>query len=299
MPLPDARGDSRPGAGDHVSPEGFQMLQRLLRREAGIELEAGKEYLVETRLAALALHEGYATVRALVDALQTEEGVGALHRQVIEALAITETSFFRDLTPFEILRKEILPELIRRRAECHALNLWSAACSNGQEPYSVAMVLRESFPQLIGWSVGLLASDLSRAAIARGTAGVYSQIEVNRGLPAPLLVKYFHREGIEWRIGDDLRRMVRFRELNLVAPWPVMPMMDVILLRNVLLYFGAEARARVLHGVSRCLSPDGYLILGGGEATLAVGDAFEPVQFGKTILYRRSRNVGSWRRTAA
>jgi chemotaxis protein methyltransferase CheR len=282
-----------------LSAEDFHIVQRLLRRQAGIVLEAGKEYLAETRLSALALREGFEKVGALMDALQTEDEHGALHRMVVESLAITETSFFRDLLPFEALRTAVLPDLLGRRAPERSLSVWSAACSNGQEPYSLAMLLREHFPQLLSWDVKLLATDLSRFSIERARAGVYSQIEVNRGLPAALLVQYFRRDNVEWRIREDLRRAVQFRELNLAMPWPPLPAMDLILVRNVLLYFDQDTRNHVIRNLARALKPDGYLLLGGGETTITIGEAFEPVPFGRTMFYRRSAAAGGVGRVAA
>ena len=300
MLLPDAMGDPRRERTDErVTVDDFRLLQRLMQREAGIVLEAGKEYLVEARLSALALREGFSTVRALIDALQTEDDHGSLQRSVVESLAISETSFFRDMSPFEVIRRDILPALIQRRGAERTLKIWSAACSSGQEPYSVAMLLRENFAHLYDWNVWLLASDMSRGAIRRASSGAYSQVEVNRGLPAALLVRYFKREGAEWYVREELQRMVQFRELNLAAPWPPLPAMDLILMRNVLLYLDQATRTMVLDNVARTLSPDGFLILGGGETTLTVGEAFVPVKFGRTIGYQCNPAVARPRRYAA
>ena len=269
-----------------IGAEDFGYLQQLMRKRAGIALEAGKEYLAETRLAALALQEGYGTLGSLLESLYTERQSGELHRQVIEALAINETSFFRDLHPFEALKKVILPDRVARRVPERCINVWSAACSSGQEPYSIAMIVREQFPQLLAGGVRLIASDLSLSMLARARAGRFAQIEVNRGLPAPLLVKYFTRDDSGWQARDELRRMIEFREFNLTTHWPPLPPMDVILLRNVLLYFDVEVRRAVLRSVARTLRPDGYLVLGGGETTLTLDDAWEPVQIGKTVCYQ-------------
>jgi len=269
-----------------ISTEDFNYLQRVLHEKSGIALDAGKEYLAETRLAALALQQGYGTLEALLEGLHTESEQGQLHRQVIESLAITETSFFRDLHPFDALKRSILPERLNGRTPERTINVWSAACSSGQEPYSIAMLVRESFPQLISGGLRLIASDFSENVLARARAGRFTQIEVNRGLPAPLLVKYFTQQGTEWHVRDELCRMIEFRPLNLIANWPPLPQMDVILLRNVLLYFDVETRRAVLRNVARALRPDGFLVLGGGETTLTLDESYEPVQFGKTVCYR-------------
>ncbi len=276
----------RPAQGSAVTAQGFAYVQQLLQRRTGTLLEPGKEYVVETRLHGLAQSEGLPSVSALLEALQTEEESGALHRKVAEAMLNGETSFFRDLYPFEALRDGLLPELLSRRADSRSLNLWCAATASGQEAYSVAMLLLEHFPQLAGWNVRLIASDLSESMLARAEAGVFSQIEVNRGLPARFLLKYFERVGTEWRIHPQLRRMLEIQRINLAAPWPSLPAMDVILLRNVLLYLRLDTRREILANAGRLLRSDGYLFLGGGETTLITDRAYESVRVGKALCYR-------------
>jgi chemotaxis protein methyltransferase CheR len=281
---------NRPGTPRESAPrlprEHFVYLQDLMRRRAGISLDGGKEYLAEARLAALALQLGYGTLHSLMESLQTESERGELHRAVVEALAIAETSFFRDLHPFEALKNVILPERIASRSADRCLNIWSAACSTGQEPYSIAMLIRDRFPQLVAGGVHLMASDLSNTVLERARAGLFTKIEVNRGLPAPMLVRYFTQTDQGWRIREDLRNMIEFREHNLASSWPSMPFMDVIFLRNVLLYFDAETRRFVLRNIAKCLRPDGYLVLGGGETTLTLDDSYEPVQINRAVCYR-------------
>ncbi|HTM57513.1 MAG TPA: protein-glutamate O-methyltransferase CheR [Candidatus Udaeobacter sp.] len=282
-----------------IGAEDFSYLQQLMRKRAGIVLENGKEYLAETRLAALAIQERYETLGSLLESLYTERESGDLHRQVIEALAITETSFFRDLHPFEALKRSILPERVAGRRPDRCINIWSAACSSGQEPYSIAMIIRELFPQLLGGGVRVIASDISQRMLGRARAGRFTQIEVNRGLPAPLLVKYFSEIGHDWQVRDELRRMIEFREFNLAGGWPPLPPMDVILLRNVLLYLDVDVRRAVLRQVARVMRPDGYLLLGGGETTLTLDEAYEPVQFGKTVCYRLTESARARMKKAA
>ncbi len=269
-----------------IGREDFAYLQVLMRQRTGIALEAGKEYLAETRLAALALREGYGSMAALLESLHTEARSGELHGRVVEALTITETSFFRDLHPFEALKRVILPRRIESSASDQCVNIWSAACSSGQEPFSIAMLIRESFPRLIPGGVRIIASDLAHEVLERARSGTFTQVEVNRGLPAPLLVKYFTQKGHAWQIRDEVRRMVEFRELNLAGQWPALPAMDVIFLRNALLYFDVDVRHAVLKNIARCLRPEGYLVLGGGETTLTLDDSYEPIQCGKTVCYR-------------
>lgn len=275
-----------PGGGPVLNAHEHAMLRTLLLQRTGIRLEPGKEYFVEMRLCALATDEGFGSPADVLEVLRTEESWGVLHRRVAEALAIGETSWFRDVHPFDELRRSVLPPLLQHRAATRELRVWSAACASGQEPYSVAMLLREHFPQLVSWHVSLLATDFSTSMLRRAREAVYSQIEVNRGLPAPMLVKWFRKDGLDWRLRDDLRSAVEFRELNLTAPWPNLPRQDVVLLRNVLLYFEPHTRRDVLRNVHRVLAPDGLLFLGGGETTITMDDSFEPVTLGRTVAYR-------------
>lgn len=275
----------RPPA-EALDPSGYAYLQRLLLERTGIVLEPGKEYLVEARLHALMQSEGFGSVSALLFALQTEERKGPLHRRTIEAMLNGETSFFRDHYPFEALRTSIIPELMVARAGCRSLNVWSGASASGQEAYSIAMLLLENYPSLRDWNVRIMATDVSEGSLKRARDGVYRQIEVNRGLPAPYLVKYFERSGEEWRVKPRVREMVEFSHLNLIEPWPSFPRPDVILLRNVLLYFSSEVRKTILQNVVRTLRSDGYFFLGGGETMLALDRTFVSVRFGKAICYR-------------
>jgi chemotaxis protein methyltransferase CheR len=262
----------------------FDYLCRLVREQSAIVLEPGKEYLVEARLAGLVREQGMTTVTDLVARLRGRRD-GPLHTQVVEAITTNETLFFRDPPLWEALREEILPELIERRRSERRLHLWSAACSSGQEPYSLAMLLAEHFGELAGWEVHILATDLSTAMLARAREGSYSQLEVNRGLPAAMLVKHFTKEGMHWRAAAALRRAVDFRPLNLDTAWPPLPRMDLVLLRNVLIYFHAETRQAIVGRLQRQLRPDGYLALGAAENLLSL-DAVERVTFGRAICYR-------------
>ena len=276
-----------------MTPNGFTYLQQLLLEHAGILLEAEKKYLAEARLSPLATQEGFDSIDALLDAVQAGADSGLLERKVIEAMTNSETSFFRDLHPFEALRTAVIPELIAKRSAERTLNIWCAATASGQEPYSLAMLLREHFPQLVNWKVTLIASDISESMLSRARAGAYSQIEINRGLPAPLLVKYFRRIDGEWQIAEDLRRAIDFRRVNLTAAWPFLPAMDIILMRNVLIYFDLPTKKAVLNRARRQLKPGGYLLLGGGESAMNLDDSFAPAQFGKAICYRSAPRMAA------
>lgn len=259
-----------------ISREGFDYVQTLVHTHSGLVLEPGKEYLVESRLQPLAQSEGLNSVQALVERLRNSS-LNGLHHRVVEAMTINETSFFRDLKPFEELRKSILPQLIEKRRAERRITIWSAACSSGQEPYTIAMILQEHFPEFAGWSCRLMASDISEEVMAKARSGRYSQLEVSRGLPAAYLVKYFHHRGHEWEMGKEIRRKVEYFAINLTKPWPALPRMDIILMRNVLIYFDLDTKKRIFANLRRQLQADGYLTLGGAETTLGIDDSFERV----------------------
>lgn len=263
----------------------FDYIRDLVRREAAIVLEPGKEYLAVTRLDPIARSEGLGSVSDLVARLRAQ-GRSPLHEEVVDALTTNETSFFRDLHPFESLRTHVLPELMERNAWRRSLSIWCAACSTGQEPYSVAMLIREHFPELLRWDLRILATDISSSALAKADSGRYGQLEVNRGLPAQLLLKYFRRAGAHWELDAEVRRMVRFQRHNLVGIWSGFPPFDLVFLRNVLIYFDLETKRAVLARIRSVLRPGGYLLLGGSETTLNIDDGFERVPIGRTTWYR-------------
>jgi len=264
-------------------------IRRQVQERSAIVLDEDKVYLAEARLANLARQAGHASVDSLVAQLRAVPD-HALRDRMVQAMATHETSFFRDLQPFEALRKQVLPDLIQRRAAARSLYIWSAACATGQEPYSLAMLLREHFPALVAWRIRLLASDISADVLDRAGQGHFSQIEVNRGLPARLLVKHFDRVGPLWRIKDDIRQMVEFRQINLLDPWPLGAQVDVVLLRNVLIYFDMDTKRSLLGRVRQVLRPDGALFLGGAETTLNIDDAFERCQLDRAVWYRPLRS---------
>jgi chemotaxis protein methyltransferase CheR len=200
-----------------------------------------------------------------------------LLRDVVDAMTTNETSFFRDGTPFNILGDTVLPELFQRRAAVRTLNIWSAGCASGQEPYTIAMLWRERFSHLSNWRVKLLATDISSEMLDRAREGRYKGLEVDRGLPAEHRARYFRQDGDDWLIDEQLRKMVEFRALNLSGIWPTLPPMDVILMRNVLVYFDLPTKQEILKKVRTVLRPDGYLFLGGTETTLMIDDAFDRV----------------------
>jgi chemotaxis protein methyltransferase CheR len=263
----------------------FDFIRGMVREHAAIVLDAGKEYLVDQRLTPLAQEEGFASIQELVGSLRARSFNG-LHVKVVEAMTTNETSFFRDIHPFQSLRQTVLPDCIAKRSADRSLKIWCAACSSGQEPYSIAMLLHEHFPSLLGWNVKLIATDLSRKMIARAQLGRFNQIEINRGLPANLLVKYFKNEGLEWQLKDSIRQMVDFEVMNLTTPWPIFPALDIVFIRNVMIYFDVETKQKILGKIRRILRRDGYLFLGGAETTLNLDDSFERLQLDKGSCYQ-------------
>jgi len=267
-----------------ITAASFAYVRELVHRRSAIYLESGKEYLVESRLQPIVQASGERTLDRLVSRLRSSPE-GSLHAQVVEAMTTNETSWFRDRHPYDAFESVILPELLACRAKERRLTVWSAATASGQEAYSIAMLLHERLAADPGWDVRVLASDLSEQMVRRTRAGRYSQLEINRGLPAARLVRHFSRAGTEWQVNEPLRRLVEVRQLNLAAPFPPFPPIDVTFLRNVLIYFQVDSRRQILQRVRRVLRPGGYLVLGAAETTLDV-DAFERVPHDKATVYR-------------
>ncbi len=263
----------------------FAYLRTLAAAQSGVQLDERRRYAVDSRVGDLvrALPD-VESPTALVSTLRRGP-VGALHMDVVEALTTNETSFFRDSHPFEALGKGILPSLVEARRHERTLSVWSAACSTGQEPYSVAMLLRDT-PACAGWNVRIVASDISRNVLDRARAGCYSDFEVGRGLDATRRARWFARDGASWQVNDDLRRSVDFRQVNLTGRWPSLPPFDVVLLRNVLIYFDTATKRMVLDRVRRALRPDGYLILGSTETLVDIESSWRRERVWTTTWFR-------------
>ncbi|HEX8346476.1 MAG TPA: protein-glutamate O-methyltransferase CheR [Actinoplanes sp.] len=266
-----------------LSQADFTYVSTMVRREAAIVLAPGKEYLVEARLIPVARQVGAADVATFLADLQRRPNIEH-QRRIIDALTTNETSFFRDREPFAALANTVLPELVKARGSTRKLRFWSAASSSGQEAYSLAITLQEELPT--GWSFDIVGSDISTAMVKRAQTGEYSQVEVNRGLPASQLVQYFERAGAHWRVVPTLRRNVEFRQMNLTTPLPAMQPFDVIFLRNVLIYFDVATKRTVLRNAAKLLRPDGWLFLGAAETTIGIDDNYERVPAGRTSAYR-------------
>jgi chemotaxis protein methyltransferase CheR len=246
-----------------MAPASFELIASLVLRETSIIYEPRKEYLVEARLHPLAAQAGCATVDEYVQLVVRNP---VERQKAVDALTINETSWFRDNAPYQAFTETMLPHLIAARADRRRISIWSAACSSGQEAYSIAMLLDQHLPA--GWSADILATDVSTAMLTRVENARYSQVEMNRGMPATSLVKYFARAGTEWEIVPTLRKMVRTRHLNLAEPFPAVGTFDLVLLRNVLIYFDQSTRHGILRRIHPHVASDGYLLLGSSETTL-------------------------------
>ncbi len=259
-----------------MSPFDYKFLCGLLKERSGLMLAEDKEYLVEARLMPVARRAGAGSISELVRRLRAPDGE-ALIVEVVEAMMINESFFFRDRLPFDRLRDTVLPALVAARASSRRLRIWSAASSTGQEPYSLAMLLKEFAAKLSGWNVEIVASDISNEVTDKARAGLYTQFEVQRGLPIHLLMHHFERSDDQWRIAAELRAMVQFRQQNLLDNFSALGRFDVVFLRNVLIYFDQATKADVLKRVAEVLAPDGYLLLGAAETVVGVSDHFQPL----------------------
>jgi chemotaxis protein methyltransferase CheR len=257
-----------------VTPLDYEFLRKLLKERSGLDLSADKQYLVESRLIPLARKAGLPGLSELVQKMKT--GAEPLISDVVEAMTTNETFFFRDKLPFDHLRDTILPSLLQARAGRRSLRIWCAASSTGQEPYSIAMCLKALGPALTGWRVEIVATDLSQGVLEKSKAGIFSQFEVQRGLPIQLLVKHFTQVGEMWQLNADIRAMVQHRQLNLLQDFSHLGTFDVIFCRNVLIYFDQDAKTGVFNRLARLLESDGFLVLGAAESVIGISDAFKP-----------------------
>ena len=254
-----------------ISPENYAYLQTYIYRESGIVLDNTKHYLIESRLAPLVQRERLSTLNDLCALMRGVEGT-RLRRDVVEAMTTNETLFFRDSVLFDAITKSVLPEIIERRKLTRSISIWSAAASSGQEAYSLALLLLELGLQ--GWNIRIFGTDINTQIIDRARIGRYMQIEVNRGLPARYLVKYFHRVGLEWQIKDEVRRMVEFAQFDLRQKMTNMGPFDLVLCRNVLIYFDTETKRKILGEIRGVLAQKGLLVLGSAETTMNLDDRF-------------------------
>ena len=252
-----------------MSSKDFSVIASFLKDRSGLIIGEDKTYLLETRLSAILREHNIPGLSGLADILR-QPGPHAVKDKVVDAMTTNETSFFRDNHPFETLRQSLIPGLIARRASSRSLRIWSAACSTGQEPYSLAMMLKDNFPILGGWKVEIVATDLSPTVLDRARSGLYSTFEVQRGLPIQMLVRHFEQEEPNWRIEPEIRQTISFRPLNLLADFSSLGQFDIVLCRNVLIYFDQPTKTQILNGITRRIVPDGALLLGGAESVFGL-----------------------------
>lgn len=260
-----------------MKPEDFDFFATTLMQRSGLVLTKDKAYLLESRLMPVARKWNLKGLDELATALRAKRDETVL-RDVTEAMTTNESSFFRDTKPFDQLKQVLLPKLLETRAAKRHIRIWSAASSSGQEAYTVAMILAEMSAKLAGWKIDILGTDLSSEMVERSRSGIYSQFEVQRGLPITLLVKYFTQNGDRWQINQQIRDMAQFKELNLLGDYGALGSFDIVFLRNVLIYFDPPTKTKVLDSVSKLMQPDGVLYLGGAETVLGITDKFKPLE---------------------
>jgi chemotaxis protein methyltransferase CheR len=258
-----------------VTPMDYEFLRKLLKERSGLDLSPDKQYLVESRLVPLARKAGLAGITELVQKMKAGSA-DALTADVVEAMTTNETFFFRDKIPFDHLKDTMLPALLQARSSRRSLRIWCAASSTGQEPYSIAMCLKALGPAVAGWKTDIVATDLSQGVLEKSKAGIFSQFEVQRGLPIQMLVKHFTQIGDMWQLNPDIRAMVQHRQLNLLQDFGHLGTFDVIFCRNVLIYFDQDTKAGIFERLSRVVEPDGFMVLGAAESVVGISDAFKP-----------------------
>ncbi len=267
-----------------MNPNDYEFLSDFLLNASGLSLGKGKEYLLKARLEPLAKSLSLDGIPDLVAELQ-RRNTSELSSAVVEAMTTNETSFFRDKSPFDDLRNHIIPTLIPLRATTRRLRIWCAAASTGQEPYSIAMTIRESFPELDSWQIEIVGSDIDRVALKRCEEGTYSQFEIQRGLPIKLLMKYFEQTENGWTVKNELRKWTSWKPLNLLKEYSALGLFDIIFCRNVLIYFKQKTKGEILTQMAKSMRPDGYVCLGAAETMLGICDAFRRERECKSGVY--------------
>ncbi len=267
-----------------MKPEDFDLIRKILRDRSGLVLGDEKAYLLESRLTPVARKHGLNDLDDILSKVRMAPSENLLI-DITEAMTTNESFFFRDVKPFDIFRDNVLPHLIKSRAGKRSFRIWCAAASSGQEPYSLAILLKEAAAQLTGWRPEIVGTDISNDILERAKSGRYSQFEVQRGLAIQLLVKYFSKDGEYWQINRDIQEMVKYREYNLLDNFAPLGQFDVVFCRNVLIYFDQETKKQVLERIAKMLPEDGVVFLGGAETVLGITDKFEPVP-GQRGIYK-------------
>ncbi len=268
-----------------ISAEQFRFFVDLVKSTSGISLSRGKEYLIESRLNELARSLGMRGLDELYRKAKTHM-TSSLKEEIVEAMTTNETYFFRDIHPFEALKKHVIPEISAQKKD--KLDIWSAACSTGQEPYSIAILLAEHFPALINGRAKILATDISKKAVKKGAEGRFTQVEVNRGLPVTILVKYFKQQGAFWIVDGKPKKIINFRQMNLLSPMVGLAHFDIIFCRYVLIYFDQETKKQILQKLVKSLNPGGYLFLGATETPMTLPPGIKKQKFGRAICWKKT-----------
>ncbi len=263
--------------------EDFDLFAKFVYQRSGLVLTKEKAYLLDSRLMPVARRWNFKDLGELANALRSKSDE-ALLADITDAMTTNESSFFRDQKPFDQFRQVVLPRFLQARAATRRLRIWSAACSNGQEPYSLAMILDEEASKMPGWTIEIVATDLCREVLEKAKQGLYTQFEVQRGLPITMLVKHFTQIGDKWQISKQMQGKIKFQQFNLLEPMTALGQFDIVFCRNVLIYFDPATKAKVLEGIGRQMPPDGILYLGGAETVLGVTQAFKPMD-GQRGLY--------------
>ena len=260
-----------------MRPGDYEFLSVLIKEQSGLVLTEDKSYLLESRLMPVARKRGLKGLEELVDTMKAHSDA-ALVKEITEAMTTNESFFFRDIKPFDLFRDHVLPQMVANRASKKALRIWCAAAASGQEPYTLAMILKEEAQKLAGWRTEIVGTDISEDILAKAKSGLYSQFEVQRGLPIQLLLKYFSKQDEMWQVSPDLQALIQFKYYNLLTDLQSLGGFDVVFCRNVLIYFDQETKGRVLEQISRLMPEDGVLFLGGAETVLGITDKFKPVK---------------------
>ncbi len=268
-----------------VSKEMLQFYFKLLYQESGLLLDESKTYLIESRLEPLAVQEGFDSIEMLGHQLM-QTGNRSLREKVVDAMTTNETSFFRDSPAYSVLREVLIPGLLASNSASRKLRIWSAACSTGQEPYSLAILLSEMGSMLDGWDIQIMASDISESVLIRAKTGVYSQHEVQRGLTAHQLLRHFTQVGLTWQIKPKLQELVHFRRLNLLSPFSSIGQMDIVFCRNILIYLDTKTKQNVIDRITNLLAPEGVLFLGGTEGLFGLNTSLVRVDEKKAGFYK-------------
>lgn len=280
-----------------MTPQQFEYLQTMLKERSGLVLGNDKRYLIESRLGPVAKKNNIGDIGKLIETLK-RPGQEALRRDVTEAMTVNESFFFRDKVPFKNFEEVMIPHFREARRTQRKLRIWSAAASTGQEAYSLSICTKEQSDKMAGWNIEITGTDLSSEVLEKAKSGLYSQFEVQRGIPAPLLVKYFKQSGTMWQIDSALKAMVKFRTFNLLDEFRALGTFDVVFCRNVLIYFDTKTKANILERISKQLAPDGYLVLGAAETIVGLTTSFKPVA-DRRGLYQLSSYTAGQSKTAA